>query len=127
MKKLNLGLIGILILGIVIISGCTTNGNSTSTPQYKSDIQLSTPTYTYYAGDGSGGGGCAVHNRGDVTYKKVVIGLEIYDKDGNVVGNQNITVGKIGPKESINWVHTTGKPIPTGVSASATVINATPA
>jgi len=52
--------------------------------------------------------------------------MEVYNANGDVVGNENVTVGKIRPGEEINYVEMTGKPIPTGVSASATVINATP-
>lgn len=37
MKNLNLGLIGILILGIVMVSGCTSTGNN-STKNFASDI-----------------------------------------------------------------------------------------
>ncbi len=126
MKLKALGLIGLLIMGVLLVSGCTNNGNSTSVPQYKLDIQVAGASYTYFKGDGSASGGCAVRNKGTIGYRKVVINLEIYDINGDVVGNENLTVGKISPGEVINWVHTNGKPIPTGVSASATVINATP-
>lgn len=122
-------MIGILCIFVfvVAVSGCTdSNGNSTSEPQYKSDIQVSAASYEYFPQDGSASGGCDVVNNGNVTYKKVKILLEIFDKDGNKVGNETMVVGQIRPGEEINWVPTTGKPIKTGVSASATVVGATP-
>ena len=70
--------------------------------------------------------GCDMINNGNVTYKKVLIDFEVYDVNGNEVGNETITVGKIVPGEEINYAEAHGEPIPTGVSASATLISATP-
>lgn len=65
------GLIAILIV-VVMISGCTSSGNGTSgngtttIPQYKSDINVSAASYTYFNEDGSASGGCDVRNTGNI-------------------------------------------------------------
>lgn len=123
-----LGILSILVL-VVAASGCTSSntGNTTSTsPSYKNDIEVSAASYDYFAEDNSATGGCYIINNGNVTYKGVKINLEIYDTNGNVVGNATRTVGQIRPGEEINYFAITEKPIPTGVSASATVEGATP-
>ena len=116
-----------LIAGIVSISGCTDSGAQSSTPAYKNDIEVGAATYDYYSQDGSASGGCDVINNGNVTYKKVKIELDIYDKDGNLVGNETKSIGQLKPGEELGYFVVTEKAIPKGKSASATVINATPA
>ena len=116
-----------LIAGIVSISGCTDSGTQNSTPAYKNDIDVGAATYDYYSQDGSASGGCDVKNNGNVTYKKIKIELDIYDKDGNLVGNETKTVGQLKPGEELGYFVVTEKAIPKGASASATVINATSA
>lgn len=112
---------------LIVISGCVsgengTTSNGTSHPQYELDINVSDATYDYFSQDSSASGGCDVINNGNITYKKVLIDFEVYDVNGNEVGNETITVGKITPGEEINYAEVHGKPIPTGVSASATLI-----
>ena len=109
---------------IVASSGCTdSSGTQSSTPAYKNDIQVGAASYDIYS-DGSVSGGCDVVNNGQVTYKKVKIELDIYDKDGNLVGNKTKTIGQIKPGEEIGFFEVTTKSIPKGESASASVINA---
>ncbi len=116
-----------LIAGIVSISGCTdSSGTQSSATAYKNDIEVGAASYDIYS-DGSASGGCDVVNNGQATYKKVKIELDIYDKDGNLVGNETKTIGQLKPGEELGYFVVTEKTIPKGTSASATVINATSA
>ncbi|WP_308572147.1 FxLYD domain-containing protein [uncultured Methanobacterium sp.] len=129
MKKDGITVLGIIVVLIflIMVSGCTSNGNSTSTPQFKKDIVIGGADYNYFAQDGSGGGGCWLKNKGSIEYTKVRINLEVFDKEGNSIDNQTIVIGKLSPGEEINYISPTGEPpLPNGASAKATVINATP-
>lgn len=127
MKRLNIvSIVGILIF-VVAMSGCTSSDSvNSSEPQFKQDIVIDGADYEYFSEDGSGGGGVWLTNEGDVTYTKVKINLEVFDNEGNSIANQTIVIGKIGPGESINYAAAEGyDPLPDGVSARGTVINAT--
>lgn len=128
LKKYGIGILGILtiLIFVVMASGCTSNGSTNSTPQFKKDIVIGGASYTYFAQDGSSSGGCWLKNKGSVEYTKVKINLEIFDKDGNSIDNQTIVIGKLSPGEEINYARPTGEdPLPNGASAKATVVNAT--
>ncbi|MGZ7136407.1 MAG: FxLYD domain-containing protein, partial [Methanobacterium sp.] len=91
---------------------------------YKNDIQVGAATYDV-GPDGTATGGCAVRNTGSSSYKQVEVALEIYDANGNLVGNETKTVGMLAPGETINYFEVTRKVFVSGVSARAVVVNAT--
>lgn len=109
--------LALVILGIIAISGCA------STPAYKNDIQVGAATYS--AGlDGTATGGFAVRNTGSSSYKQVEIALEIYDANGNLVGNVTKTIGMLAPGDTVNYFEVIRKVFVSGVSARAVVVDA---
>lgn len=90
MKNLNLGLIGILILGIVMVSGCTSTGNN-STKNFASDIfqeQTTSPDNSlgYWTQNGW------IASKDGNSYVNITLLATGYTTDNQVIGTDKVFV-----------------------------------
>jgi len=86
--EISLGLIGLLILGIVMVSGCTSNGNN-STKNYANDIFLQQTTNPISMGNGWQQVGCIASKDGK-SYANVTLIATGYIVDNQVIGSDKV-------------------------------------
>ena len=123
MKKLNLGLIGILIIGVVMVSGCTGTGNKISS-NYSIE-EGNTPSVSILS-DGSLMIGGLIQNTGNTNYKNVKISINGYNDNGTLVFTKNQTIAQLDAGANADY-HIIQTWKGGNISyAKITVLNATP-
>lgn len=104
-KIKSMGLLGILILVTVLISGCTDSGankNNTQNSEQYDDLQLiNAPSVDYYS-DGSGGVSATLVNEGSDTYKNIDVLIICYDESKKVILEKKQGVATLKPGDTAN-------------------------
>jgi starvation-inducible outer membrane lipoprotein len=129
MKKIIMGIIGIVVL-VVALSGCVSSGNNgtgNNTTSVQSNIVPDNTPVVTQAPDGSGTliGGLIINNA-NFDYKNVTITIIGLDANGNTVEQKNVLIAHIKAGDDADYDVT----LPENskiVSGDVKVINATPA